>query len=373
MVTLPACVDPPFARLIFVRVILQGSLEHFPAAELLPLLVSHKHGGTLDLLSDADGKRTRVFLREGRVDWTETSDGTACEEAILDLFAWTGGSFVLADEMTLPQDVKALELDPTVLIEEGIRRAAELRSLRPEQMFRVADNPAAQEAISLSPAEFKVLFRLGQGRTIAALRSESDLPADEIIPIVKRLLTNGLIQEVAPHSAGDETFVVGAAPAPSAAIASEATPPGAAAPHSAAISSEVPPPAMPGTTPPRAAPHLTQEKRRRQRTFAGSLTNTGESGDVHPLLDDELVIGRDPTSGVVISDGSVSSRHARILRTPEGFVIEDLQSRNGTFVNGERIVERRALADNDVVRFGRVILTFNVASEMRVGDTTSPQ
>ena len=44
-----------------------------------------------------------------------------------------------------------------------------------------------------------------------------------------------------------------------------------------------------------------------------------------------------------------------------------------TFVNGERIVERRALADNDVVRFGRVILTFNVASEMRVGHTTSPQ
>ena len=78
-------------------------------------------------------------------------------------------------------------------------------------------------------------------------------------------------------------------------------------------------------------------------------------------------------SGIVISDGSVSSRHARIVRTPEGFVIEDLQSRNGTFVNGERIVERRALADNDVVRFGRVILTFNVASEMRVGDTTSPQ
>src|SRR2546423_13354727 len=77
-----AC-PPRFARLIAVRVILQGSLDHFPAAELLPLLVSHKHGGTLDLLSDADGKRTRVFLRGGRVDWTEASDGTACEEAIL--------------------------------------------------------------------------------------------------------------------------------------------------------------------------------------------------------------------------------------------------------------------------------------------------
>jgi FHA domain/Domain of unknown function (DUF4388) len=320
----------PFARLVFVRVILQGSLEHFPAAELLPLLVSRKHGGTLDLLSESDGKRTRIFLREGRVDWTEASDGTACEEAILDLFSWTGGSFVLADEVVLPQDVTALELDPTVLIEEGVRRAAEMAALRPEQMFRVADNPAAQEAISLSPTEFKVLFRLGQGRTIAALRSEPDLPADEIIPIVKRLLTNGLIQEVAPAPAGDETFAVNVA-----------TPP-------------------PGGT-------------KTQQNFAGSLTNTGEPADVHPLLDDEQVIGRDPTSAIVIADGSVSSRHARILRTPEGFVIEDLQSRNGTFVNGERIVERRALADNDVVRFGRVILTFNVASEMRVGDTTSPQ
>jgi hypothetical protein len=323
-------------------VILQGSLEHFPAAELLPLLVTHKHGGTLDFLSDADGKRTRVFLREGRVDWTEASDGKACEEAILDLFAWSGGSFVLADEMTLPQGVAALELDLTVLIEEGARRAAKLAALRPEQMFRVADNPAAQEAISLSPTEFKVLFRLGQGRTIAALRGEPDLPANEIIPIVKRLLTSGLIQEVA---AGDETFAVSVAPPPPAAT-------------------------VPGIAPPRAAAPQT---RTRRQTFAGSLTNTGETADVHPLLDDELVIGRDPKSGVVISDGSVSSRHARIVRTPEGFVIEDLQSRNGTFVNGERIVERRVLADNDVVRFGRVILTFNVASEMRVGDTTSPQ
>jgi hypothetical protein len=345
-----------------VRVILQGSLEHFPAAELLPLLVSHRHGGTLDLLSDADGKRTRMFLREGRVDWTETSDGTPCEEAILDLFTWTGGSFVLADEVALPEGVTALELDPTILIEEGVRRAAEFRALRPEQMFRVADNPAAQEAISLSPTEFKVLFRLGQGRTIAALRTEPDLPADEIIPIVKRLLTNGLIQEVAQTPIGDETFLVGVAPPPSAAISAEATP-------------EPPAVTVTGIAPPKAAaPHTqTRENLRRQRTFAGSLTNTGDSGDVHPLLDDELVIGRDPMSGVVISDGSVSSRHARILRTPEGFVIEDLQSRNGTFVNGERIVERRALADNDVVRFGRVILTFNVASEMRVGDTTSPQ
>jgi hypothetical protein len=324
-----------------VRVILQGSLEHFPAAELLPLLFAHGHGGTLDLINDATGTRTRIYLREGRVDWTEASDGQASEEAILDLFTWTGGSFVLADEVVLPQGITALDLDPSVLIEEGVRRAAEPRdrmtALRPDQIFRVVDNPDKQDQISLTPDEFKILFRLGPGRTVAALCTDSGRSPAEIYPILQTLLTNGLIEEVNQLAAADETYRL-------APVLQEAM----------------------------RAP-VTEEKLLRQKTMAGSLTADGGAGKTHPLLDDELVIGRDSVNAIVLGDVSVSSRHARVLRTPEGFVIEDLGSRNGTFVNGERVLGQRLLADNDVVRFGRVLLTFNVAAETHVGETTTPE
>ena len=44
-------------------------------------------------------------------------------------------------------------------------------------------------------------------------------------------------------------------------------------------------------------------------------------------------------------------------------MIEDLQSRNGTFVNGEKVDKPRLLADGDVVRLGKVIMSFNIAQE----------
>jgi hypothetical protein len=317
-----------------VRVILQGSLEHFPAAELLPLLVSHRHGGTLDLLSESDGKRTRVFFRDGRIDWTSASDGAACEEAILDLFTWGSGSFVLADEVALPEDATPLDLDPSVLIEEGIRRAERAKAFRPDQIFRVVDNPASQE-ISLTPDAFKILFKIGSGKMLAALCEDLGRTPDDLYPTIQTLRENGLIQEVDQVRAAEET--VRLTPVLQAAL---------------------------------RAP-VTEEKLRRQKTLAGSLTAEGEA--THPLLDDEVVVGRDPSNAINLADVSVSSRHARILRTPEGFVVEDLQSRNGTFVNGERVLAARTLADNDVVRFGRVVLTFNVAAETHAGDVTRPE
>ena len=53
-------------------------------------------------------------------------------------------------------------------------------------------------------------------------------------------------------------------------------------------------------------------------------------------------------------------------------MLEDLNSRNGTFVNGERVTGTTLLNDNDVVRFGRVILTFNAATEEVPGSATNP-
>ncbi|HVG24213.1 MAG TPA: FHA domain-containing protein, partial [Thermoanaerobaculia bacterium] len=101
----------------------------------------------------------------------------------------------------------------------------------------------------------------------------------------------------------------------------------------------------------------------REKTLVGSLTPDDQPTSVFPLLDAESIIGRAPDCAITITDASISSRHARVVRSGEGFTIEDLGSRNGTFVNGEKVDKPRLLGDGDVVRVGKVIMTFNVAQE----------
>jgi len=319
-----------------VRVILQGSLEHFSAAELLPFLATNAHSGTLTV--EAASKRVRVFLRQGKIDWADASAGLGCEEAVLDLFTWSGGEFSLQDEVTLPDGARPLDLDPSVLIAEGIRRG----SFRPDQMFCVTNPPGDRDQISLKPDEFNALFRIGTGRTLAQLAKDLGRSFDDVVPLVRTLQTNRLIVEIDQSKLADQTFQL------------------------SALSSAPPPPPVP------ERPTVPGKIKARARTLAGSLTVQGASGEVHPLLDSEYVIGRDSANSIVLPDVSVSSKHARIVKSPDGFTIEDLKSRNGTFVNGERVTETRALEDNDVVRFGRVVLTFNVATETIAGEVTSP-
>ena len=103
------------------------------------------------------------------------------------------------------------------------------------------------------------------------------------------------------------------------------------------------------------------------KNLFGSLTP--DSGDVWPLVDSEYSIGRDDTNDIPVPDGSISSKHARLIRNERGFWVEDVGSRNGTFVNGEKVTEKRLLSNGDLVRFGKVIMTFHMAQESG-GDAT---
>jgi pSer/pThr/pTyr-binding forkhead associated (FHA) protein len=76
----------------------------------------------------------------------------------------------------------------------------------------------------------------------------------------------------------------------------------------------------------------------------------------------ECVIGRAADVDFVVEDGGVSRRHCRLLSTPAGYAVEDLGSRNGTWVNGTRVVQREALADGAVLRVGGVEMVFRQKS-----------
>ena len=79
------------------------------------------------------------------------------------------------------------------------------------------------------------------------------------------------------------------------------------------------------------------------------------SGQVETFSKAYLGLGRHPLSDVRFDaerDLDVSSRHAAIMAKPEGFVLQDLGSKNGTFVNGEKLTGDRLLVDGDVIGFG---------------------
>ena len=81
-----------------------------------------------------------------------------------------------------------------------------------------------------------------------------------------------------------------------------------------------------------------------------------------PLSEGTTTIGRGSETAIRIDAGGVSRHHARIVVTNGQASIEDLGSKNGTFVAGARIDRTRALADGDEIRVGPVLLTFRVAS-----------
>lgn len=70
------------------------------------------------------------------------------------------------------------------------------------------------------------------------------------------------------------------------------------------------------------------------------------------------LIGRDAAATVLVDASSVSRRHARILVSADGVCIEDLESKNGTFVRERRVKAPTPLADGDVIRVGTVVMQF---------------
>jgi DNA-binding winged helix-turn-helix (wHTH) protein len=74
------------------------------------------------------------------------------------------------------------------------------------------------------------------------------------------------------------------------------------------------------------------------------------------------ILGREPVAAVFVDHPSVSRRHARIRIDADGAVLEDMKSRNGTFLNGRRIDKPARLAHGAVIGLGPVTLTFRVKS-----------
>lgn len=91
-----------------------------------------------------------------------------------------------------------------------------------------------------------------------------------------------------------------------------------------------------------------------------------------PLPDGETVIGREPEAGVSIDSLHISRRHARIVVSAGRAMLEDLGSKNGTYLNGQRITSPMELTEGDEIGVGHDVLVFRLRDRMGTTLTGAP-
>ncbi|MEA2237205.1 MAG: hypothetical protein QOC81_1929 [Thermoanaerobaculia bacterium] len=366
-----------------MHVVLQGSLNHFGVRDLLVFLARGPHEGTFD--AESNGERARLALRGGQVVAAEGAGAADPADVVAKLLQWNDGTFTFLDEIVLAEGTAEHALDVEALIVEAEMRIAEAQrvtELFPDESvrFRVVNRPPGE--INITAEEFQILFQIGNGKSLAQLLRDSGRPASDLYPIVKRLQMTGLV-EAAPDA--DATT-----PKPTAAMAPISAPvqdtahvPAAAPPLELELEPipPPPPPASAKTSAVERPPSAADSTQREQPAASGGptlksiesplvATLTADDGIMHPLLEETCTVGRTAANTIALRDSSVSAKHARIIRSNEGFSIEDVGSRNGTFVNSEKLTEKRLLAEGDLVRLGKVILTFNLASDIKKQQST---
>jgi hypothetical protein len=200
----------------------------------------------------------------------------------------------------------------------------------------------AERAIAARQEEF-------EGVRALRLRYLELLPGDPVVPVVAP-------QEPSPPSAPAPV------PPPGAPVAEP--PPVAFIPDEPVSVTEAPttfftPPAAAGFEVPSPSEPPSETEAFGTVAISSALLIEDRSGvpGAHHRLGPLTTIGRTPDNQIVVPVREVSRRHAEIVLAEGGYVVKDLGSPNGTFVNGERITEHR-LHDDDRIAMGGQVFVF---------------
>jgi two-component system cell cycle response regulator len=108
---------------------------------------------------------------------------------------------------------------------------------------------------------------------------------------------------------------------------------------------------------------------KRDRCTLTLLTGV-EAGLVYWIDADETVLGRGHGCRVRIEDSALSRKHCRIVKKGDAYILEDLGSTNGTFIDGEPVGEGRRLEDGVRIQMGRdTVLKFSIQDELEMRAT----
>jgi hypothetical protein len=376
--------------------VLQGSLAAFKLPEVLTFLAGARKSGTLAL--ESGDKRSSVFFRDGALVFASSTNEqlrlgailqrkkrltrVECDliddlmrreggrfgeiaiqqgilgeaqlrdflkvqvsEILYDAFVWSAGNFAFREEVEIPAYAVTISVDLANLIMEGARHIEEWEQcirLLPDKnaVFRVVQRPH-EEKITLTADEWRILFLINGQRTLDELCNAVEDDRLEIYRVVYGLLSNHLIEPavrtITMH--GEETMRQADAPR----FGSESTirDEEGSDDTSLLISEEA---------------KLSYEDV--VKPIVAQLRVAGEGATI-PVVEAEYLIGRHSDNGIRLSDPGVSSFHARIFRGPDGYVLEDLKSRNGVWLNESRVFHA-VLKNGDKVRLGATDYIYEV-------------
>lgn len=83
-------------------------------------------------------------------------------------------------------------------------------------------------------------------------------------------------------------------------------------------------------------------------------------GESRQFVAQEVLIGRDPANPFYLEDGTVSARHLKLTFRNQHWWAEDLESTNGSYLNGDQILSPVILTDGDELRLGQIVLTVRI-------------
>lgn len=308
-----------------------------------------------DAILHGGGRFGDVAIKEGILTEAQLDDYLKLQvaEVIYDAFVWREGTFAYFDDFDLPPNAVTISIDLPNLIMEGARRIElweECLQLLPDSsvVFRVVSDPDS-EKITLSLDEWKVLFLINGQRTLEELCTDTNEAPFHVYRVVYGLLANKLIQAVEPSPReNDETQPL--SPDDTVRQDLSALNGGDETVIDTSDDTEL---------------LVSSEARLRYKDVVPQVVAelhllTGDrAGAVFPLTDVEYFIGRLKDNDIQINDLGISGRHARIHRSPTGYTIEDLKSRNGTWVNGSNVPSAQ-LRDGDRIRLGATDLRYEL-------------
>jgi pSer/pThr/pTyr-binding forkhead associated (FHA) protein len=89
-----------------------------------------------------------------------------------------------------------------------------------------------------------------------------------------------------------------------------------------------------------------------------TILNGKDLGKTFKLYNNVITIGRDSKNLMVLHDHQTSKNHAEIIFENDNFWIEDLNSRNGVFINGKKSLHQEKLVNGNIIKIGFTILKF---------------
>lgn len=335
--------------------------EHFRLGTILlrKKRITREQRDRIDaVMTNVGGQFGTIAVQESMITEAQLRDFLKVQvsEIVYDCFVWPGGVFSFTENAQLPPHAVTISVELSNLIMEGARRIEEWEQcvrLLPNSgaVYRVVVTPK-DEKITLTSDEWRILFLINGVRTLEELCHDAEDDPFHVYRVVYGLLANRLIEEVPAPLREDDTDSANTKPLPAMAQADATVRQGA----------------------PRFGSETTMHEDGGDDT---SLLVSSEAqlsyadvvrpivaqftidGTTSPLTEAEYLIGRHRENNIQIHDLGVSGFHARLYRGPDGYVIEDLKSRNGTWVNNARVFVA-TLKNGDVVHFGQTDVKYEV-------------